>query len=397
MLSVADATRAVLARLTPTAREIVPLAAAEGRILAEDLVAARVLPGFDHAAMDGYAVRAQELPGTLPIAGVVAAGDRGTTLAPGTALRIFTGAPLPPGADTVVMQENATVDGDPPARVTLPAAPLGDNIRRAGEDVGTGEVVYRAGTRLRPWDLAVGAALGVAELDVHRRPRVALLATGDELVDVDVTPQFGQLVASSRYALAALIREAGGEPIDLGIVSDDKAALAAAFARAWHCDAVITTGGVSVGDRDYVREVLARVGVTPEVWKVAMKPGKPFSFGLHGQVPVFGLPGNPVSTLVGFELFVRPALLAMQGATRLLRPRATVHLASAYRKAVGRAHYVRAHVVREGDRLVAHAHPKQGSAMLSSLVTTNAFVELAAERGDVAAGEAVPALLLEII
>ncbi|MBA3539977.1 MAG: molybdopterin molybdotransferase MoeA, partial [Deltaproteobacteria bacterium] len=207
----------------------------------------------------------------------------------------------------------------------------------------------------------------------------------------------GQLVDSSTHALAALVREAGGIPHRLPIARDEPGALAALLATALEYDAVITTGGVSVGEADHVHEALAAAGVTVELWKVAMKPGKPFTFGRHATrgTPVFGLPGNPVSTVVAFELFVRPAILAMQGATIVERPRAAVVLVGGYRKPAGRAHYLRAHVTRAGDRLVAHAHPKQGSAMLGSLVGCNALVEIPAELTSIPPDGPATAIVLE--
>jgi molybdopterin molybdotransferase len=395
MLSVADAAKRVLELVAGLAPERVALATARGRILAADVVAGRALPGFDNSAMDGYAARAHELPATLPVVTTSAAGDPARTLPPGTAARIFTGAAIPDGADAVVLQEDARVDGD---RVALPAATAGDNIRRLGEDVAVGERALVAGIRLGAGELGVLAALGVAEVAVARAPRVAVIATGDELVDVATAPGPGQLVDSSAHGLAAAIAGAGATPAYLGIVRDDADAIAAALARALRDhDAVITTGGVSVGDRDHVRPAFARAGVELVSWKVAMRPGKPFAFGHAARVPVFALPGNPVSTFVAFELFVRPALLAMQGATTVTRPRAPVALAAAYRKAVGRAHYLRARLIRDGERLVAHAHAKQGSAMLSSLVGCNALVEIPAEADELAAGSVVSALLLEAV
>jgi len=261
--------------------------------------------------------------------------------------------------------------------------------------------VLAKGTRLGAWDLGVLAALGIDRVVVSRIPRVALIATGDELVDVSTPPGPGQLVDSSVHALAALIAEAGGIAHRIGIARDDLGELAGLISAALDHDVVITTGGVSVGDRDHVRAALAAAGVELELYKVAMKPGKPFAFGVRpgaaGTTPVFGLPGNPVSTVVAFELFLRPALLAMQGATKLERPRAPVQLAGGYRKQAGRTHYLRATVVRDGDRLIAHPHPRQGSAMLSSLVGCNALVELAADATEIPPGSSVPALLLEAV
>jgi molybdopterin molybdotransferase len=396
--SVADAVRAVIARVPRLASEQVTLDRAAGRILATDIVAARALPGFDNSAMDGYAARSADLPGTLPVAGMVAAGQLDVpALAAGTALRILTGAPVPVGADTVVLQEDAVRDGD---RVRLPASPPRDNLRFIGEDVAIGETALTAGTRLTGWEVGLLAALGITEVAVARAPRVALIATGDELVNVATPPRPGQLVDSSVHALAPLVREAGGTVDQLGIARDDLASLADRLAAAQSHDVVITTGGVSVGDRDYVHAALAAAGISLELYKVAMKPGKPFSFGMRGgthPAPVFGLPGNPVSTLVAFELFLRPALLAMQGAHVLERPVATVRVAGGYTKQAGRAHYVRARAVRDGDQLVATPHPKQGSAMLSSLVGCNALVVIGAELTELAPGGAAPAILMEAV
>jgi molybdopterin molybdotransferase len=399
VISVADATRAVLERVPRLPTEHVALDAAAGRVLAADVVAARALPGFDNSAMDGYAARSGELPATLPVIGVVAAGQIDVAPAPPRAVvRIFTGAPMPPGADTVVIQEDVTRDGD---RVTLPASAAGDNVRVAGEDVAIGETVLTAGTRLGPWDIGLLAALGVTSIPVARAPRVALIATGDELVDVTQPPAPGQLVDSSVHALAALVREAGGIADRLGIARDNLGSLADRLAAAAGYDVVITTGGVSVGDRDHVHAALAAAGITLELYKIAMKPGKPFSFGLGPgprPTPVFGLPGNPVSTIVAYELFLRPALLAMQGAAVVARPVVTVQLAGGYRKQAGRAHYLRARVVRDGrDGLRATAHPKQGSAMLSSLVGCNALVVVAAEITELPDGALAPAILLEAV
>jgi molybdopterin molybdotransferase len=398
MLSVAEAARAVIERVPRLAVELVPLDAARGRVLAQPIVATRALPGYDNSAMDGYAARAEDLPGALPVVGVVAAGQLDVApLAAGTAVRIFTGAPMPPGADTVVIQEDATRDGD---RVTLPASPIGDNIRATGEDVAIGDTVIAAGTRLAGWDLGLCAALGVVALPVARAPRVALIATGDELVDVSVPPGAGQLVDSSVHALAALVAEAGGVADRLGIARDNLASLADRLAAAEGYDVVITTGGVSVGDRDYVHAALAAAGISLELYKIAMKPGKPFSFGIRPgapPAPVFGLPGNPVSTVVAFELFLRPALLAMQGADALERPQVRIQLAGGYQKLPGRAHYLRARVVRSGEQLIATPHAKQGSAMMSSLVACNALVVIPADATSVAAGGAAQAILLEAV
>ena len=402
MQSVADALRAVLERVPRTAVETVELGESVGRVLAVDVVATRPLPGFDNSAMDGYAARSSELPGTFPIAAVVPAGAPYVDPLPEQSVaRIFTGAPMPPDLDTVVIQEDAAIVEN--NQVRLPSSPPGENVRRTGEDIAAGETVLAAGARIRPWDLGVLAAFGVDKVPVARPPRVALIATGDELVDITQTPGPGQLVDSSAHALAGLVREVGGIPHKVAIARDDISALGSIIASSLGYDVVITTGGVSVGDRDHVRAALAMSGVTLELWKVAMKPGKPFSFGTRPGAggrpgtPVFGLPGNPISTVVAFELFLRPALLAMQGATAIERPRAPVQLVRGYRKQAGRAHYIRARVVRNGEHLIAHPHPKQGSAMLSSLLGCNALVELPAPQTEVLPGAVVQAILFEAI
>lgn len=392
VLSIHDASARIQAAIARLPAEPVALRAADGRILAEPIVAGRPLPGFANSAMDGFAVRAADLPGTLPVVGAVAAGARAPAeLAPGTAVRIMTGAPVPAGADTIVMFEDATTAGD---RVTLPAARRGDHVRAIGEDVALGELVVGAGVALGPGELTVAAALGFATVVVARRPRVAILSTGDELVAIDAAPAPGQLVDSSSYGLAAAVRAAGGEARYLGVVADDRAATIAAIAEALTADVVVTTGGVSAGDHDHVRDALAAAGVTLDFWKVAMKPGKPFAFGRAGATAVFALPGNPVSSFTAFELFVRPALLAMQGAARTTRPRAPVVLLEGYRKPVGRAHVVRAAIARDGARLIATPHAKQGSAMQSSLVGCDALIEIAAGVTDIEPGAAAPAWLL---
>jgi molybdopterin molybdotransferase len=394
MLSVTEAATRIRGRVPRLGTERVSLWEAEGRVLAGEVVAARNLPPCDNSAMDGFAARSADLPGTLQVVGEAAAGHPWTSeVAPGTAVRIMTGAPMPPGADTVVIQEDATVEGD---RVTLPAAPAGDNVRRAGEDLAEGERALPGGLRLDAGGLVLLAALGQATIEVAWRPRVAIFSTGDELVDLAEEPGFGQIVDSSAHGLIAAVRAAGGDPTYLGIVPDQREATVEALARALDHDAVITTGGVSAGAYDHVKGALEDAGVALELWKVAMKPGKPVAFGVGPRgTPVFGLPGNPVSTMVAFELFVRPALLAMQGASRLDRPRAPVVVAEGYKKPAGRAHYLRARLERDGERLIARLHPKQGSAMMTSMIDADALVEIHAESTGVAPGGLATAILLE--
>jgi molybdopterin molybdotransferase len=315
--SVAEALRAVIAKVSRLGTETVALDEARGRVLAADVVATRALPHFDNSAMDGYAARSSELPASLPLVGVVAAGaPHSRAVAARGVMRIYTGAPVPPELDTVVIQEDVTIDGD---RIALPASPPGENIRRTGEDLALGDRVLSAGRRLSPWDLGVLAALGVAEVRVSRIPRVAVIATGDELVDVATPPGPGQLVASSSHALCALIAGAGGTAQPLGIVRDDVAALVSALDAAAQHDVVITTGGVSVGDRDHVREAFAAVGIGSRS-QGRDETGQAVRVRQARRRLVW--PAQPRSRRSPAELFVRPALLAMQCARRPLPTRA---------------------------------------------------------------------------
>jgi molybdopterin molybdotransferase len=401
MLTVAEAGARVLAAVRPLAPELVPLEQAQGRVLAHAIASGRDLPPWDNSAMDGFAVRSAELPAVLPMAGTVAAGHApDAVLAPGTTLRIMTGAPMPAGADAVVIREEVEELREPSggagarARFAAPVTP-GDNVRRRGKDVAVGEVVLGAGARLGAGEIGFLAALGHAAVRVARRPRVAILSTGDELVSVDMPPRPGQIVNSNAYALAAQVREAGAEPVHVGIAPDHPDGLVARIRDALEADVLLTSGGVSVGDFDFVKDAFAAAGVDMDFWKVAMKPGKPLAFGCTAAGGlVFGLPGNPVSSMTGFELFVRPALLALQGAAEIERPRAPVVLTGAYAKQPGRAHFLRATLRRQGETLLADPHPKQGSAMLSSMVGTHALVVVPAESGDVTAGTRLEALLL---
>ena len=402
LLDVAQAQQRIAALAPQLGHELVHVRDAAGRVVAADVTATRALPGFDNSAMDGYAVRATDVPARLPVVGVIAAGAAAHALPPllpGTTVQIFTGAPMPPGADAIVIVEDAVREGD---NVTLPAAVFGDHVRRTGEDINIGDIAVAAGLRLRPGAIAMLAAQGCSHVAVHCRPRVAIVATGDELVDVDSVLQPGHVVDSSAHMLAAQIVEAGGEPHYLGVVADEPGAVLAALQRALQFDVVLTTGGVSAGERDYVRPALAAANIELEFWKVAMKPGKPFAFGRRVAAPptipnatlVFALPGNPVSSFVAFELFVRPALLAMQGARNVRRTAVPVVLVDGYRKTAGRAHYLRATLARHGATLQAIIHAKQGSAMLTSVVECDALVEIPTDATELAPGATVTALLL---
>ena len=326
MLTVEQALKRLLAGARPLV-EVERVAALDaesalGRVLAQPIVAAIDVPPMDNSQMDGYALRAADaasVPATLKVAQRIAAGHVGQELAPGTAARIFTGAPVPPGADAVVMQEATVAHGD---RVTINEAPApGQWIRRKGIDVRAGATILAAGRLLRPQDLGLAASVGVAELDVRRRLRVAVFFTGDELVMPGDPLPPGRIYNSNRFVLRALLRALGCEVNDLGIVPDDRAATRAAFVRAAQdADLIITSGGVSVGEEDHVKPAVEAEGAL-DLWQIAMKPGKPLAFGHVRGVPFIGLPGNPVSSFVTFLLFARPFIRARQGASELA-PRA---------------------------------------------------------------------------
>jgi molybdopterin molybdotransferase len=394
MRTVEDAQGQVLARVAAKAPETVALDDARFCVLRESIVARRNLPAVDNSAMDGFAVRSEDLPGTVDIAGTVKAGDPpGAVLRRGQALRIMTGAPIPEGADAVVMQENATVLE---RKVKIDIGPRrGDHIRRTGEDVRAGTQVLGAGVELGAGEIGLLAALGVTRVAVSKPPVVAILATGDELVPIGVEPGPGQHYASSSHALAVQIAEAGGRAELLGVAPDDRDALTARIQKGLGADVLLTTGGVSVGEFDLVRAALEAVGVTLDFYKVAMKPGKPLVFAVapSGSL-IFGLPGNPVSSMVAFELFVRPALKAMQGSSRVMRPRLAVVLERAYEKAAGRAHYVRATLDLGMSPPRAHPASDQGSGSLTSMVGIDVLVEIAKDCTRIEAGTPVPALLV---
>lgn len=318
LLSVAEALDRVLAAAQPPlGGEIVPLAKAFRRTLARPLVARRTQPPFAASAMDGYAVRSKDLtnaPVRLRPIGMSAAGHGfRAAVGPGEAVRIFTGAPLPEGADTILLQENARVDGD--AVVALQSEPVGRHVRPAGLDFREGQVGLAAGQRLDASALALAAAMNHAEVTVARQPRVAILATGDELVRPGTEPGADQIVASNSFALAAIVEAAGGLPIDIGIAGDSFAALEASIkaARDQAADVLVTLGGASVGDHDLVQSALARAGMELGFWRVAMRPGKPLMHGRLGDLRILGLPGNPVSSIVCGFLFVRPLVRALCG------------------------------------------------------------------------------------
>ncbi len=387
---------AAIAELAPLPAERVPLANALGRALAEDLVPELDLPAVDVSTMDGFALRAGDAarPGArLPIAFDVFAGSAAPAPLPrGACCRIFTGAPLPEGADAVEQQEEVRRSGRT-ATFRRPAK-RGRFVRRRGSDLAAGEVALRAGSPVDAGTIGLAAGLGRSDLSVRRRPRVALLPTGDEVVPVGRTPAPGQIIESNSHALAAAVREAGAQPVVLPIARDDDASLRRALAAAEGLDVLVTSGGVSVGARDLVRAALARAGARLDFWRVAMRPGKPFTFGHWGRTAVFGLPGNPASALVTFELFARPALRALAGLAGSGRLRASGRLASAQEKPAELEVYVRARLRRVRGDLVAEPLATQLSGNLSSAAGHDALAVLPAGRARLARGARVEVIVL---
>ncbi len=397
MLSIREAQERILERVRCLPRERVPLIDACGRVLAENLVAGRALPPFDNSAMDGYAVRGCDLaPGAgirLAVAGESRAGSEALpAVDAGQAVRIFTGAPMPAGADTVVIQEVVRREGDSIV-VEHPPRP-GANVRYTGEDVAAGTTVLSRGAVVDAAAVGLAAALGRGWLTVVARPRVAILATGDELREPDEPLAPGQIVSSNTYAVAAQVLGAGGTPVPLGIARDEEASIREHIERGRQCDVILTLGGVSVGDYDLVRVVLDGLGWESSFWKVDMKPGKPLSVGWLGSVPVIALPGNPASSMVTFELFVRPALRRMGGDAHPFRREVTVPLAVAYAKDDKRAHVVRCRALRDGNHVALEPLAKQGSAMLTSMIGVDAFAIIDGPPRTVEAGTAVKALFV---
>jgi molybdopterin molybdotransferase len=408
MLSVAEAQQLILSTVSRLEPEAVSLLDALGRVLAEDVRADSALPPFDNSAMDGYAIRAEDVAHTsranavrLPVIGEIPAGHPiDQELRAGTAMRITTGALLPRGADTVVPVED-TDDGArgasalPDAVTIFTALERGVNVRRVGDDVQSGEKVLTAGTLIRPAEIALLAAVGHDLVQVYRRPRVALLATGDELVPPDQRPGPGQIRNVNEYSTAALVLRYGGIPLLLGIAPDRLEDVAAKLEEAsgQGADLVVASAGVSVGAYDVVKDAVRAHG-SIDLWRVRMRPGKPLAFGVYRGLPFFGLPGNPVSAMMTFEQFVRPVLRVMAGFTQWRKPTIAVTLLEAI-ESDGRETYARAWVERQADQWIARLSGGQGSNMLGSLARANALVVVPDGITRLAAGASAQAQMLD--
>jgi molybdopterin molybdotransferase len=402
MISVKEARDMVLSQIPMLGTEKVDLFSALGRVLAEDIAAPYNIPPHDNSAMDGYAVRAEDIqraspdtPVTLEVIADLPAGYVSQhRVASQQAVRIMTGAPIPEGANAIIRVEDTERAEGYKVRIFKAVSPRYD-IRMAGEDICKGELILPKGKIIRPAEVGLLASLGKAFVPVYQRAQVAILATGDELVELDEPLQPGKILNSNSYALAALVIESGAIPIQLGIARDSRDDLEEKFSAGLRADVMISSGGVSVGDYDLVKDILKQNGSTMQFWQVCMKPGKPQAFGTIRGKPTFGLPGNPVSSMVSFEVFIRPALLKMMGHTRIYRTVATATITEDIKKTDDRKHFMRVTVRRAQGQYLASTTGAQGSGILSSMTKANGLAIIAEERMAVKAGEEVPVMMLD--
>jgi len=392
MVSFEEARSIILDSVQTVGTERIHLLEATGRVLAEDAAAPWDLPLWDNSAMDGYAVRAADcltMPCRLRVTGFLPAGARaeGITVEPGCTVRIMTGAPVPAGCDAVVPVEE-TDDGKEEVTLLEPVK-KGQHFRLRAEDVASGAVFVRSGTSIRPSEVNMLAGFGMALVPVYRRPTVAILSTGDELVELGRTPGPGEIINSNTLSLAAAVRETGCIPRIIGIARDNRESHLEKLREGLKADVLITSAGVSAGDCDLVRDILEELGARQLFWKVGIKPGGPTAFALYGTTPVFSLPGNPVSTMITFEEFVRPALLRMQGHRRVLRPLFKAVLREALKKKPGKVQIVRLRLEKEDGRWYAASSGNQQTAILRTMVDAQAIAVLPAGSSGYSAGDEV--------
>lgn len=394
MVSIDEARQIILEQTAKLPDVTVPLLESLGMVLAEDVRSPWDIPSADNSAMDGYAFAHDSLQGeSLPVCGFLPAGAiRTETVPPGQAVKIMTGAQIPPGCDTVVPVEDVL---EFPEGIKLKGASKpGSHVRNRGEDVVAGALVFTAGTLIRPQEVGMFASFGKTEVRVYRKPVVAILATGDELVEPGEDRLSGKIINSNSYSVAAQVLEAGGRPIMLGIARDDREITRDMLQKGLQADVIITSGGVSVGDHDFVKECIEELGGELKFWKINMKPGKPLAFAVVAKKPLFALPGNPVAAMVGFEMFVRPALLAMMGHSRIIRPLVRAVATEPIHNKGDRPHLIRALAELKNGQYHLKSTGDQGSARLSSLTLGNALVLLPPEV-TVNIGDVVDASLLD--
>jgi len=393
MISVEDARAHVLAGLVPTAVEIVPLAEAAGRVTAADIVSRLTHPPQDVSAMDGYAVRAADADPRVVVGAAPAGHPWAGTMAEGQALRLFTGSVVPDGADAVVLQEDVDREGD--RIVVRETTTVGQHIRRAGQDFAAGQVLVAAGHLLSPRQIGLVAAGNHAWVPVHRRPMVAILATGDEIVLPGDPVPSGGIVSSNSHALAGLVRACGGVPMMLPIAADDRATIAAGAAAAQGCDLLVTTGGASVGDHDLVADALSEQGLALDFWKIAMRPGKPLMHGRIGRLPLLGLPGNPVSAYICAVLFLKPAIERLSGLPGTASQPVSAVLTVGLKANDHRADHLRCTLTEADGVLMATPFKRQDSGMMRTLAAADGVILRAPHAPAVAAGETVSVLRLD--
>jgi molybdopterin molybdotransferase len=401
MISVEEALNRILDAISPLGLEKVSILDALGRVLGEEVFAGRSIPPKDNSAMDGYALRTEDTRGASPespvrlevIEEIPAGAVPARAIGPGGAARIMTGAPIPEGADAVVRMEDTRNEGD--RVLVFVVAVKGRNIRRAGGDVQQGDRVITRGAIIRPAEVGMLASLGRSFVLVHQRPLVATVTTGDELAEIDENPPDGKIVNSNSYALAALVRECGAIPLQIGIARDSREDLIAKFRAALRADLIVSTGGVSVGDYDLVKEIMKEAGSRMQFWQVAMKPGRPLAFGELGDIPAVGLPGNPVSAMICFEQFVRPAILKMLGHANLFRRTVRVRIEKGIEKQKGVRHFIRALIRRDGDGYAVVTTGDGGSGILRSMVRVNGLIILPEAATVVGPGEFVTVQLID--
>lgn len=401
MISVEKARSLILDQIQRMGTERLDLLNSLGRVLAEPVLSRRDHPPWNCSAMDGYAVRhegvldaSEKKPVVLEVIEEIAAGVLPTKIVGrGQASRIMTGAPVPEGADAVIRVEDTRSGGDS-VQIVCPVG-AGENVRLRGEDFQAGHVMLDQDNVMGPAEVGLLASLGRSHLLVYQRPRVAILATGDELADIDEALTPNKIMNSNGYALASQVLEAGGVPVILGIAKDTREDLLSRLTQGLTADLILISGGVSVGLYDFVKEVLDRLGIRMEFWKVAMKPGEPLAFGSLQAKPVFGLPGNPVSTMVTFEQFVRPALRKMQGHPQLFRPVIEAVLMERITKRPGKTHFVRAVVKKTGDRNEVWTTGNQSSGVLTSMVKADGLLIFPSDSSEIEKGQVVKVQLLD--